>query len=153
MTYPIDERLEHDIRFAEDIGGVPALAAYKDSLCYWTIGTGHLLVPTTHDWSGYSITPAQAETLLQGDLTHAEMFATSLPEWASCDTNCRRNALIEVCFNMRGHWLGFHEARAAWQRQQWNACAADMLDSVWARQVGKRAERLASYVRAGEYPV
>lgn len=152
MNYPIDARLEHDIRYAEDPGGQPVLTAYKDSLGYWTIGTGHLLQPQGHDWSGYTITAEQAEIYLSADLMQAEHLAQRLPEWNACDTDCRRNALIEICFNMGGRWLEFHEARAAWVKQEWDTAAADMLDSLWARQVGQRAVRLADYVRTGQYP-
>lgn len=151
-AYLVDPRLDHDIRWAEDPNGRPILTAYKDSLGYWTIGTGHLLLPQEHDWSGYTITSQQAEMYLDGDLMHAHEFAFRLPEWAACDTKCRANALIELCFNMGGRWLEFHEARAAWVAKRWDAAAAGMLDSIWAHQVGARAVRLAGYVRTGQYP-
>jgi GH24 family phage-related lysozyme (muramidase) len=147
-----DPRLERDIGCAEAPGGVPKLTAYRDSLGYWTIGRGHLLEPQTHDWTGYAIAAQQEQALFDTDISKAAHFAQGLPEWAACDTDCRRNALIELCFNMRGKWLGFHEARAAWQRQDWAEAAAQMLASEWAGQVGDRAQRLADYVEAGQYP-
>jgi lysozyme len=38
---------------------------------------------------------------------------------------------------------------AALDREDWHASAAAMLDSKWARQVGKRATRLADMMRQG----
>ena len=144
-----DPRLERDIAAAEGL----RLTAYRDSLGYWTIGYGHLLEPTARDWQGYPITQEQAQAFLDADIELAAAFAQRRPEWAACDTDCRRNALIELCFNLRGRWLGFRDARAAWQEQRWDDAAAAMLDSKWATQVGDRAKRLANYVRTGQYPV
>lgn len=153
MTYAIDPRLDHDIRWAEDPNGKPVLKAYRDSLGYWTAGTGHLLLPQDKDWEGYTITLEQAEAWLDKDIEAAHEMAFKLPEWASCDTRCRCNALVELCFNMGTRWLEFHEARAAWLAKRWNEAADQMAASLWAKQVGSRAVRLEGYVRTGQYPV
>lgn len=149
MSYQIDPRLDRDIGRAEG----DDLTAYKDSEGYWTIGTGHLLQPQDHDWTGYTITPEEDAKLRDSDIMIAAAFAQRLPEWAACDTDCRRNALIELCFNMRGRWLGFHNARYDWRNQQWGDAAKEMLNSKWAGEVKGRAVRLANYVRTGQYPI
>jgi GH24 family phage-related lysozyme (muramidase) len=149
----VDPRLERDIGSAEAPGGVPVLTAYKDSLGYWTIGRGHLLEPQEHDWTGYSITAQQEQMLFDTDIMTAEHFAQRLPEWAACDTACRQNALIELCFNMRGKWLGFTHCRQAWQAKNWPEAKAQLLDSEWADEVhAVRADRIGNYILTGEYP-
>lgn len=144
----IDPRLERDIGRAE----ADKLVAYRDSLGYWTIGRGHFL-GNDHDWTGYTITAEQDETYFQGDVQQATAFAQRLPEWGACDTVCRQNALIELCFNMRGKWLGFHHCRAAWQIKDWQTAHDQLLASTWETQVhAERADRIANYILTGEYP-
>jgi GH24 family phage-related lysozyme (muramidase) len=145
----LDPRLERDIGVAE----ADKLTAYRDSLGFWTIGRGHLLTPQDHDWSGYTITPEQDEAYFDADIQQAIAFAHRLPEWKSCDTDCRRNALIELCFNMRGKWLKFIKTREAMERGDWQAAHDELLNSEWAAEVHlSRANRLANYLLTGEYP-
>jgi len=56
---------------------------------------------------------------------------------------------MNMAFNMQGKLLGFRKFLAAAQRGDWNGAATEMLDSLWARQVGDRAKRLASMMRSG----
>ena len=143
----LDLRLERDIAGAE---GTRTLA-YQDEEGYWTIGKGHLL-PLGHDWTGYTISTATAQVYFEADITEAMHFAARLPEWAACDTDCRQNALIELCFNLGSRWLGFTFSRHWWLLKDWQETSACMLDSKWAKQVKGRATRLANYVLAGKYP-
>ena len=82
----------------------------------------------------------------------AILFAQRWPEHAKCDTACRRNALYEIAFNLRGKWEQFVHARAAIEAQDWQAAHDALLDSEWARQVHGRATRIANYFLKGEYP-
>ena len=147
----IDPRLAHDITVAE--GDV--LEAYEDSLGFWTIGRGHKL-PTPHvgqSWKGFTISQDVSDRYFNEDVNKAAIYAKALPEFASCDTPARVNALLELCFNMMGKWNGFVKARAAWLAKDWNTAAHELLNSAWAVQVKEtRASRLANYVRTGEYP-
>lgn len=40
---------------------------------------------------------------------------------------------------------------AATQRGDWNKATAEMLDSRWAKQVGRRAQELAEIMKTGAY--
>jgi lysozyme len=144
----IDPRLESDIKNAEGCN----LAAYKDTEGFWTVGYGHKL-PLGTDYSGHSITADEALRFLDDDIAVAITFATSLPEYPALDSACRRNAIIELSFNMHGHWYGFHDCRAALAAQKWKTAHDDLLDSKWAVQVGPtRSTRLANYILNGLYP-
>ena len=49
-------------------------------------------------------------------------------------------------------WQQFTHTRSAIEAQSWQAVHDGMLDSLWAKQVKGRAERLANYMLTGEYP-
>lgn len=143
------DRLLQDIQGAEGC----KLVAYKDSLGYWTIGYGHLL-PAGRDWTGYTITQQTADVYLEADINDATQAAKNLPEWLCLDTDCRRNALVELVFNMGAYkWRKFLKTRVALQCQKWATAAAELLNSQWAAQVGPtRTHRLAQYFSTGIYP-
>lgn len=146
----IDDRLARDIDAAEN----NELTAYKDSLGNWTIGRGHLLPAPApgKSWAGFTILPAVSDRYFFDDLISAITFAQKLPEYEKCDTDCRRNALVEICFNMRGKWHEFVKARAALVEQNWQGVHDELLDSAWHAQVKGRAERIANYFLNGDYP-
>jgi lysozyme len=147
----IDPRLARDLTDAEG----DKLTAYQDTEGYWTIGRGHLL-PKPHtgqSWEGFTIAQDVSDRYFNSDVLTATVYARALPEFASCDTPARVNALVELCFNMRGKWNTFVKARAAWLAKDWETAARELLDSLWAEQVkGGRANRIAGYVRDGAYP-
>jgi lysozyme len=144
-----DPRLVADI----DSGENCELLAYKDTEHLWTIGWGHLLDQSI-DWTGHTITQAQADQWRDVDMQKATAAALRLPEYASLDTDCRRNALIELVFNMGpSRWIEFVDTRAALVRRDWPRAHDELLDSKWAGQVkARRANRLANYFLTGIYP-
>ncbi len=145
----VDPRMSRDIGVAEG----DKLTAYKDTKGIWTVGLGHMLSPQSHDWTGFTITAQQDEVYFNADIHDSVAFAMRLPEWAASDTACRHNALVELCFNMRGRWLEFILARKAWAAQNWQVAHDELLNSDWAHEVGPtRSTRLANYILTGEYP-
>lgn len=144
----MDPRLVNDIKKAEGF----SLKAYRDSLRFWTIGYGHLLPDQSKDWTGHTITQEQADAYLDDDLTQAQARCMHLIEWPSLDTPCRKNAVIELEFNMGGKWVKFYKTRLDIGNQDWQAAHDDLLKSLWAKQVGHaRSTRLANYLLKGQY--
>lgn len=145
----MDPRLVRDIKQSEGC----ELVAYRDILGYWTIGYGHLL-DQDEDWTGHTITQEQAEAYLESDLAGAETSCTYLSEWKYLDTPCRQNAIVELVFNMGlSKWKHFAKTRLDIQNKNWHIAHDDLLDSLWAKQVGKtRSDRIADYLRTGQYP-
>lgn len=129
----VDSRLLADVSGAEG----DALVAYLDTLGNWTIGRGHLLPKPApgQSWEGYTISQAVSDRFLVEDLTSAVRYSLNLAEYPFCDTDCRQNALAELCFNMRSRWGHFHVTRDAITRQDWPAVQAGLLDSEWAAEV------------------
>lgn len=145
----MDPRLINDIKNAEGCN----LRAYKDTLGYWTVGYGHKLENQDHNYSDYSITSDEAQDLLESDLGGAETSSTYLSEWNYLNTDCRKNAVIELVFNMGlSTWKHFAQTRLDIQNQNWQKAHDDLLNSLWAKQVGpSRSNRLANYLLKGQY--
>ena len=76
----------------------------------------------------------------------------ALPWWRQM-TEARQNVLANMCFNLGiNRLLGFKNTLAFMQGGRYDAAAAGMLDSLWAKQVWDRAKRLAAIMRTGEFP-
>ena len=92
---------------------------------------------------------SEIDLMYQNDIADTEAWLDrNLPWWRSLDP-VRQRVLMNMAFNMQGRLLGFRNFLAAAQRADWSVAAAEMLDSLWARQVGDRAKRLASMMRSG----
>ena len=121
------------------------LTAYQDTLGNWTIGYGHTPATEGEVW-----TLAQAEEALALDLDEAADELDKALPWAESMGVVRWSVFVNMAYNMGiEHLLGFHDTLAAAQRGDWDATAAGMLDSLWAKQVGGRAVRLAQQMRTG----
>lgn len=125
------------------------LSAYPDPLSGgepWTIGYGH----TGNVHPGTVWTPEQATAALQADVAHVEaLLDIQLPWWRQLD-DIRQDVLVNMGFNMGVTGLvQFHNTLAAVQNHRWQAAHDGMLMSLWARQVGTRAQRLAEQMLTG----
>ena len=80
------------IQKMKDFEGV-RLTSYKDSAGIWTIGVGH----TRGVRQNQTITMAQCESLLKGDLLPCENFVNSIRE---VNTQGKFDALVDFAFNL-----------------------------------------------------
>ena len=72
--------------------------------------------------------------------------------WARALSPERQAVLVNMAFNLGiAGLLAFKRMLAACERGEYAAAAREMLDSVWAKQVGARAVRLAEQMRTGEW--
>ncbi|VVE85053.1 lysozyme family protein [Pandoraea sputorum] len=91
----------------------------------------------------------EIDLMYRNDVAETESWLDrNLPWWRSLDP-VRQRVMMNMAFNMQGKLLGFRNFLAAAQRGDWEKAAAEMLDSLWARQVGDRAKRLASMMESG----
>lgn len=129
----IDPNLAQDVSASE----FDSLEAYLDSLGFWTIGRGHLLPPPApgKSWKGFTISREVDDRYFNEDLVAALAYAQKLPEFGSCDTSCRQNALIELCFNMGGKWTHWGPTRTLMQAKDWQGVHNHLLNSLWASEV------------------
>jgi GH24 family phage-related lysozyme (muramidase) len=151
----LDPRI--DVRLARDIDAAEAnkLEAYLDSLGNWTIGRGHLMPPVApgRSWAGFTIIPSTSDRYFNDDLLNAISIAQRWPEYASCDTACRQNALEELAFNMAHKFEFWGPTIKLIEAQDWQGVHDHLLASLWAKEVGSvRSSRIANYFLTGQYP-
>lgn len=120
------------------------LKAYQDSEGIWTVGYGQNL-------QELEIDEALAEVWLEESIMKAEQYARNYSFYDSLNQP-RKDVLVEMIFNMGPTRVrGFTKALAAMKAGEYKSAAREMLDSKWARQVGKRAHRLAQQMETGTY--
>ena len=121
--------------------------AYEDSEGYWTIGFGRLIDRAV----GGGITKTEAMGLLANDIAGVVGdLDRNVLWWRGLPPSVRR-ALVRMCFNLGYPRLsGFKKTLAALEAGDFERAADEALDSVWAGQVGDRAQRIADLIRAGE---
>lgn len=119
------------------------LEVYEDSLGIPTIGIGRNLLDR-------GITEDEARFLCNNDIDIVEReLVAEFPIVAELD-NVRQRVLIDMAFNIGVPRLtGFRKMWAAIHCGDYAEAAVEMMDSKWARQVGRRAERLSDMMRKG----
>ena len=119
------------------------LKPYRDTRGKLTIGVGRNL-------DDVGITEDEALYLLKNDIKRVlDFLKERLPYWNGL-TETRKMALVDMCFNLGpGGFLSFKKMLRALERGDYEQAAKEMLDSRWARQVGRRAEELAEMMREG----
>lgn len=115
------------------------------------------MCPTGHATIGYGlnldagIDEELAEFILEHQLTklYARWFAH---RWFYELDEVRRCVIVEMTFNLG--WHGFHRFKKTIQAitdGDYALAAKEMLDSRWARQVGKRARTLSRQMETGNW--
>jgi len=131
------------------------LTAYKDTMGLWTVGVGCLLPdPTNPKWEGHCITPQKCEDDLIANIAkHTADLLTQCPWTAKlmCTDPVRFAVLQNMSFNLGNKLFQFKNTLAAFERGDWIAASQGMLNSLWAKQVGPRAQRLADQVITGQW--
>jgi lysozyme len=102
--------------------------------------------------SDNGISNSEAADMLSSDLQSAIVQAQAQPWWPNVqDSDARARAFCEIVFNMGiGSLATFREALDAAMRSDWDACAEQFLASVWASEVGERANFLAEMIRTDQ---
>ena len=121
------------------------LMPYKCTAGKLTIGVGRNI-------EDRGITHDEAMYLLENDIMlYSKELQTAFPVVDELD-DVRRMTLINMAFNLGISKLSmFKNMWAAIESKKWDEAAAQMLDSKWSRDVGKRSFELAEQMRTGEY--
>ena len=124
------------------------LHVYQDSEGYWTIGVGTCI----DQRAGCGITREESRYLLRNRIAIAEQAVADRLPWTKDLAPIRRAVLENMAFNEGlAHLMDFHKMLTALAMGDYKTAAAEMLDSLWARQVGDRAKRLAKQMETGEW--
>ena len=113
---------------------------YKCTADKLTIGVGRNL-------EDKGLTEDEIYYLLQNDINDCLSDLNNL-RWFTRLSNIRQRVLIDMRFNLglRG-LLSFKRMIAQLKEGNYEKASFEMLDSRWAKQVGKRAERLATMMK------
>ena len=129
------------------------LNIYEDSLGYKTLGVGHLCQPNDpeYDWAvGTSVSQEVVDMYYEDDFEKhykeaihvfgSEEDFEKLPEVI-------QRVLVNMCFNLGGSRLSkFRNMLKACREHDWEKMAAEMEDSRWFKQVGRRSIELQKMV-------
>ena len=153
----LDKLIEHE--------GI-VLNVYKDSLGIDTIGIGRNLkdrgiskeeldymdIPNIDVVYQEGISEADARYLAMNDIKIVENELVKVHRCVEDLDSVRQLVLMDMAFNMgvprlckfKNMWNAIHE-------QNYEAASWEMLDSKWARQVGRRATILSDAMKSGEF--
>lgn len=142
------------------------LTVYKDSLGIDTIGIGrnlkdrgisreeldYLDIPNMEVVYEHGISEADARYLALNDIAIVENELCRVHTCVEDLDSVRQLILMDMAFNMgvprlckfRKMWNAIHE-------QNFEAASLEMMDSKWARQVGRRAAILSNAMKSGEF--
>ena len=131
--YNLLNQLKRDEGYRADV--------YRDTEGLLTIGYGHCL-----DRKGISL--RVAELMLDDDIADAKAGLMGKWPWVRDLSPARLGAMVNLTFNMGvGGLNSFKKFLAAAERGDWATAAAELLDSKYAKQVGERAQRVATQLR------
>jgi lysozyme len=117
---------------------------YTDTVGKLTVGVGRNI-------SDRAFSEDEIDLMLNNDIKLVEaQLDRSLPWWRQMN-DARQNVLANMCFMGIGTLLGFVNTLKAMKEGRYDAAAAGMLNSKWAKQVGQRANRLADIMKKGEF--
>ena len=121
--------------------------AYQDHLGFWTIGVGRLIDKR----KGGRLTDTEIDFLLANDIARFTAAMEGWPAWERVKGDTvRAVALLSMCFQMGPVGLsGFKNTLAYIAAGNWDAAAAGMLASLWAKQTPARSKRVAAMIRTG----
>lgn len=110
-----------------------------------TIGIGRNL-------DDVGITEDEALYLMKNDVERVSVeLIQAFPSVISLDS-VRYYVLVNMCFNLGISRLKkFKRMWTAVRRGEWSRAADEMLDSLWADQVGRRAIELSDMMRSGKF--
>lgn len=119
------------------------LKPYRDSVGKLTIGTGRNL-------DDVGIFADEEDLMLTNDINRAVKVLNDHLDWANSLDQPRYFVLVNMTFNLGiGRLLGFHNMLTAVQSGDYQVAADEMMNSVWAKQVGVRALELSNQMKTG----
>jgi len=123
------------------------LKPYNDTVGKLTIGVGRNL-------DDVGITREEALMLLDNDIAKVRREVNRAFPWFAQLNPVRKNVVLNMVFNIGlPRFRQFKKTIAAIMAKDWEEAASQMLDSRWARQVGRRARELAAMMKTGKYSV
>ena len=112
---------------------------------------GKLTIGYGRNLEDRGITREEAEYLLRNDIAEVERDAHKFPWYAGLD-EARKAVVLSMLFNLGpSRFRGFANTIKDIAAGDYVSASRRLLQSLWARQVGARAVRLAQMMRTGEW--
>ena len=119
------------------------LKPYRCTADKLTIGVGRNL-------EDVGISEDEAMYMLGNDIMNVEAILDRTFKWFNNLDSVRQDVLINMAFNMGiAKFLGFKRTIAYIEKGEYEEASVEMLNSLWAKQVGDRALRLSKQIREG----
>jgi lysozyme len=118
---------------------------YLDSVGKWTIGVGRNLTDV-------GLSDEEITFMLANDIKKVSLqLAAHFPWFPELDYP-RRGAIVNMAFNLGFFgFCNFQKMIACVQEGNWQGASDEMASSLWAREVGDRAKRIALQLVTGEW--
>jgi lysozyme len=117
---------------------------YEDTVGKLTIGIGHNLTDN-------GLSETARNFIFWEDLAVVERELAQNFDWYARLDSIRKRVLIDMCFNLGiTRLLGFRVTLTLVKHGRYEDAATQMLKSLWAKQVGQRAQRLAEMMASGK---
>ena len=160
MSHSADMNMDAIISELELDEGV-RLSPYRCTAGFLTIGVGRNLDTNKltaeelafvgHNCRTKPITKEQSDYLLKNDIEKVCADLMKFLPWWTYLGDVRKRVLVNMAFNLGTEGLlKFENTLALIRSGSYAQAAAEMVKSKWAKQVGKRADRLANMMKTGE---
>lgn len=121
------------------------LKPYRCTAWRLTIGVGRNI-------QDRGISESEALFMLDNDLADVKQQCKAYP-WFRELSDVRQAAIIDLIFNLGpGGFAGFKKFHEAMRLKQYVLAAAELKDSDWFGQTGRRAPRICSMILNNEWP-
>ena len=119
--------------------------AYRCTAGKTTVGIGRNL-------DDVGLSDDEIDYLFANDLKRAQDAASKYP-WFAELSEVRQAAVTDLMFNLGPtRFAGFRNFIHAMSQRQYARAAAELVDSKWFRQVGRRAKRIRLMILNDEWP-
>lgn len=123
--------------------------AYQCSANKTTVGVGRNIDRE----GGLGLSDDEIDYLLGNDIQRVVMELQANVESYDSLSPVRKAVLVDMCFNLGiSRFLQFKNFLAAVNSGDYERASAEMLDSRWANQVGRRATRLSEMMTSNQWP-
>ena len=115
----------------------------------WTVGIGYTKGVTVDS----TMEQKQAEKITEGHVAELDAALHRALPWYAEASFVTKTVLINMAYNMGLHGLlQFRNTLAFMSQGNWAKAAANMRQSLWAKQVGARARRLITRIETQTIP-
>jgi lysozyme len=142
------EQARRHIKFSEDFRD----QLYLDSERYPTFGWGHCFTSARQ----FTNLRDYADFLFESDFQRAYAdYRRIIERFGLQHLSCpRRMVILDMCYNMNYDKVAkFVNSLDMLRTSQWERAVENLKQSLWYRQVGRRADRLMNVILSDHYPV